>query len=73
MEQEKKILVVDDDLAILDMLDEVLSYYGYNVSTLSRAGEVFERDRSISTRFNIDGYYAGWNGWARYLPCYKIG
>lgn len=40
---EKKILVVDDDLAILDMLDEVLSYYGYNVNTLSRADQVFER------------------------------
>lgn len=43
MEQEKKILVVDDDLAILEMLDEVLSYYGYNVSTLSRADKVFDR------------------------------
>jgi DNA-binding response OmpR family regulator len=43
MEKGKKILVVDDDLAILDMLDEVLSYYGYNVSTLSRADRVFER------------------------------
>lgn len=43
MEKEKKILVVDDDQAILEMLDEVLSYYGYNVSTLSRADRVFDR------------------------------
>ena len=43
MEEEKKILVVDDNLAILEMLDEVLSYYGYNVSTLSRAEKVFDR------------------------------
>lgn len=43
MNKEKKILVVDDDLAILDMLDEVLSYYGYQVSTLSRAENVFDR------------------------------
>lgn len=43
MEKEKKILVVDDDSAILEMLDEVLSYYGYDVSTLSRADRVFDR------------------------------
>jgi DNA-binding response OmpR family regulator len=43
MEKEKKILVVDDDSAILEMLDEVLSYYGYEVSTLSRADRVFDR------------------------------
>ena len=43
MENEKKILVVDDDQAILEMLDEVLSYYGYHVSTLSRADKVFDR------------------------------
>lgn len=42
-EMEKKILVVDDDQGILEMLDEVLSYYGYNVSTLSRADKVFDR------------------------------
>jgi DNA-binding response OmpR family regulator len=43
MDTEKKILVVDDDQGILEMLDEVLSYYGYNVSTLSRADKVFDR------------------------------
>lgn len=43
MEKEKKILVVDDDRAILEMLAEVLSYYGYEVSTLARAELVFER------------------------------
>ncbi|MES2278708.1 MAG: response regulator [Bacteroidota bacterium] len=43
MEKEKKILVVDDDQAILEMLDEVLSYYGYEVSTLSRGDKVFDR------------------------------
>ena len=40
---EKKILVVDDDLAILEMLDEVLTYYGYQVSTLSKGDKVFDR------------------------------
>ena len=39
----KKILVVDDDPAILDMLDEVLNYYGYEVNTLSKAEKVFDR------------------------------
>ncbi|QKJ28722.1 response regulator [Mucilaginibacter mali] len=43
MEKEKKILVVDDDRAILEMLGEVLSYYGYQVSTLARAEMVFDR------------------------------
>lgn len=43
MEQEKKILVVDDDRAILEMLEEVLSYFGYQVSTLSQGDRVFER------------------------------
>jgi DNA-binding response OmpR family regulator len=43
MDKEKKILVVDDDQGILEMLAEVLSYYGYEVSTLSRADKVFDR------------------------------
>jgi len=43
MEKEKKILVVDDDQSILEMLQLVLSYYGYDVSTLSRGEKVFER------------------------------
>lgn len=43
MEKEKKILVVDDDQAILEILAEVLAYYGYQVSTLANADKVFER------------------------------
>jgi DNA-binding response OmpR family regulator len=43
MENDKKILVVDDDRAILEMLEEVLSYYGYRVSTLSRGDKIFDR------------------------------
>jgi DNA-binding response OmpR family regulator len=43
VKKEKKILVVDDDLAILEILEEVLSYYGYHVSTLANADKVFER------------------------------
>jgi len=43
MESEKKILVVDDDQAILDILAEVLAYYGYQVSTLANADKVFDR------------------------------
>lgn len=45
MESEKckKILVVDDDLSILEMLNEILSYYGYEVNTLSRGDKVFNK------------------------------
>jgi len=42
MEKEKRILVVDDDPGILEMLGEVLSYYGYKVSTLSRGDKIFD-------------------------------
>jgi len=43
MEKEKKILVVDDDQSILEMLAAVLTYYGYDVNTLSRGEKVFEK------------------------------
>lgn len=43
MDKEKRILVVDDDPGILEMLGEVLSYYGYKVSTLSRGDKIFDR------------------------------
>lgn len=43
MDSEKKILVVDDDRAILEMLRDVLTYYGYDVNILSRGDRVFEK------------------------------
>jgi DNA-binding response OmpR family regulator len=39
----KRILVLDDDIAILDALNDVLEYSGYTVSTLSSADVLFER------------------------------
>ncbi len=39
----KKILVLDDDLAILEVLKDILEYSGYTVSTLSRGDRVFEK------------------------------
>ena len=35
-------MVVDDDPGILEMLGEVLSYYGYKVCTLSRGDKIFD-------------------------------
>ena len=42
MEKTKKILAVDDDLAILDVLRLILENSGYEVVTLSHADAVFE-------------------------------
>jgi DNA-binding response OmpR family regulator len=42
MNKIKKILVIDDDLAILDVLRLILEYSGYEVVTLSHADVVFE-------------------------------
>jgi len=39
----KKILVLDDDLAILDAVGDVLEYGGYEVCKLTRGDEIFER------------------------------
>jgi len=39
----KRILVLDDDLAILDVLKEILEYSGYDVNTLSRGDAVSEK------------------------------
>ncbi|WP_448700369.1 response regulator transcription factor [Mucilaginibacter sp. AW1-3] len=39
----KKILVLDDDLAILDAIGDVLEYGGYDVCKLSRGDEIFKR------------------------------
>lgn len=38
----KRILVLDDDLAILDALSDILEYSGYEVNTLSRGDRVLE-------------------------------
>ena len=43
MEGTKKILVVDDDVSILDTLEMVLTYYGYDVAKVSRGDKVFEQ------------------------------
>ncbi len=60
---EKKILVVDDDQAILEMLEEVLSYYGYKVNTLSRGDKVFERiDEYHPDLILMDVMLAGMDG-----------
>jgi len=42
MERVKKILAIDDDLAILDVLQMILEDSGYEVVTLSHADVVFE-------------------------------
>jgi len=39
----KKILVVDDDLAIIDALEELLKYSGYDVQSTPNAEEVYDR------------------------------
>lgn len=39
MKKQTKILVVDDDTAILDAISMILIQYGYNVVTLSNAAE----------------------------------
>jgi DNA-binding response OmpR family regulator len=39
----KKILVLDDDLAILEVLRDILEYSGYKVKTLSRGDKIFEK------------------------------
>jgi len=39
----KRILVLDDDLAILEVLGDVLEYSGYKVNKLSRGDKVFEK------------------------------
>jgi len=39
----KRILVLDDDQAILEVLGDVLEYNGYDVNTLSRGDKIFER------------------------------
>lgn len=62
-DMEKKILVVDDDQAILEMLDEVLSYYGYDVNTLARGEKVFERiDEFQPDLILMDVMLAGMDG-----------
>lgn len=40
---EKRILIVDDNLSILNVLSDVLEYSGYSVNTLSSAEIVFEK------------------------------
>jgi DNA-binding response OmpR family regulator len=38
----KRILVLDDDLAILSALRDILEYNGYEVNTFSRGDKIFE-------------------------------
>jgi DNA-binding response OmpR family regulator len=39
----KPILIVDDDLAILDMIADLLTYEGYNVVTATKGSAALER------------------------------
>ncbi|EHQ26262.1 response regulator transcription factor [Mucilaginibacter paludis] len=41
----KRILVLDDDLAILSAIRDILEYNGYEVNTFSRGDEIFENIR----------------------------
>jgi DNA-binding response OmpR family regulator len=38
----KRILIVDDDQSILEVLSTLLEYCGYDVNTLSKGDQVFE-------------------------------
>lgn len=39
----KRILIIDDDLGILEVLTDLLEYCGYDVNTLSEGHQVFEK------------------------------
>ena len=43
---DKEILVIDDDLAILDMITELLGYEGYQVATSTSGSEALLRATS---------------------------
>ncbi|WP_423148911.1 response regulator [Rubrolithibacter danxiaensis] len=38
----RRILILDDDLDVLDMLNEVLTYYGYTANIISRSDAILE-------------------------------
>lgn len=61
---DKEILVVDDDLAILDMITELLGYEGYQVVTSSSGGEALLRAKSAPPALILlDLMMPEMNGW----------
>ena len=59
----KRILAVDDDLAILEVLKEILEYYGYDVNTLSTGTTIFNKiDEFHPDLILLDIMLAGMDG-----------
>lgn len=48
--QVKKILIVDDDIYILEAMEELLKYSGYEVDITAKADEIF----NLTYQFNPD-------------------
>ncbi len=42
----KKILIIDDNIAIIDAISLFLDFEGYDVSTLSKGSDVFKVDKN---------------------------
>ena len=59
----KRILVVDDDPAILSVLRDLLEYSGYEVTTLSSGDQVFEEiNKHMPDLILLDVMLAGMDG-----------
>lgn len=50
---KKRILYIDDDLDILEVMEKMISYHGYDVSITSIGYEAIEMIRSEPARFDL--------------------
>ncbi|GAA4095066.1 response regulator [Mucilaginibacter panaciglaebae] len=62
-EKNKRVLVVDDDNDILDIMEEILTYEGYGVSSLDDTDDIFsEINRNRPDLIILDYILKGING-----------
>lgn len=62
-EKNKRVLVVDDDNDILDIMEEILTYEGYKVSSLNQTDDIFfEISRNRPDIIIMDYILKGTNG-----------
>ena len=60
--QQKKIMIADDDAAIVDVMEMILSIEGYAVKTTMKGETLLEMNTDFPDLLLLDIWMSGWDG-----------
>ena len=60
--QQKKIMIADDDAAIVDVIELILSFEGYTVRSTLKGETLMDMNDNFPDLILLDIWMSGWDG-----------